>query len=262
MSTSLIHHVLHVGQTIHVDSFKPSTLTAEATAVGGLPNASLAMTHLSIKRKYRNTLLSDRNPAVISTSGLQLATKRTHLACRCFSPTDCPMSCCNLFGLLVGNYKRITVATLTANQRKWLSDEHMNASSRSYLSKRSALWSSLIRTMAQKKFLPQTEYHNLVLTSVRHIVCRTTPPDRLTHAQHSFCLLDLTFVLLPHWSGTLLWSFCSVPVRNSLAESLSASLLWFHKHQFHLLITNVLFSGLSTLFRSACSESKNMFARL
>lgn len=88
------------------------------------------------------------------------------------------------------------------------------------------------------------------------------PPDRLTHAQRSFCLLDLTFVLLPHWSGTLLWSFCSVPVRNRLAESLSASLLWFHKHQFHLLITNVLFSGLSTLFYSACSKSTNMFARL
>lgn len=48
MSTSLIHHVLHVGQTIHVDSFKPSLLTGKATAVGGLPNASLAMTHLPI----------------------------------------------------------------------------------------------------------------------------------------------------------------------------------------------------------------------
>lgn len=38
MSTSLIHHVLHVGQTIHVDSFKPTTLTGEAMAVGGLPS--------------------------------------------------------------------------------------------------------------------------------------------------------------------------------------------------------------------------------
>lgn len=57
MSTSLIHHVLHVGQTIHVDSFKPSKLTGKAMAVGGLPRASLAMTHLSIKWKYHNMLL-------------------------------------------------------------------------------------------------------------------------------------------------------------------------------------------------------------
>lgn len=57
MSTSLIHHVLHVGQTIHVDSFKPSSLTGKATAVGGLPNASLAMTHLPIIWKYHNMLL-------------------------------------------------------------------------------------------------------------------------------------------------------------------------------------------------------------
>lgn len=48
MSTSLIRHVLHVGQTIHVDSFKPSALTGKAAAAGGLPGASLAMTRLSI----------------------------------------------------------------------------------------------------------------------------------------------------------------------------------------------------------------------
>ncbi|CAB1417121.1 unnamed protein product [Pleuronectes platessa] len=38
-------------QTIRVDSFKPAPLTGMALAVGGLPNASLAMTHLSIRWK-------------------------------------------------------------------------------------------------------------------------------------------------------------------------------------------------------------------
>lgn len=189
MSTSLIHHVLHVGQTIHVDSFKPSTLTAEAAAVGGLPNASLAMTHLSIRGKYRNMLLPIGTPLLFLRQDCNSQTKRAHLA-RCCFPTDCPMSCYNLLWLLVGNYKRITVATLTANQRRWLSGEHMNASSHSYLSKHSAVWSSLIRTIAQKTFLPQTEYHNLVLTSVRHIVCRTTPQiGSLMHNTVSACLI-------------------------------------------------------------------------
>lgn len=53
MSTSLIRHVLCVGQTIHVDSFKPSALTGEVAAAGGLPGASLAMTRLSIKGMKR-----------------------------------------------------------------------------------------------------------------------------------------------------------------------------------------------------------------
>lgn len=51
MSTSLIHHVLHVGQTIHAGSFRPVTLTGMALAVGGLPSVSLTMTHLSLTRK-------------------------------------------------------------------------------------------------------------------------------------------------------------------------------------------------------------------
>lgn len=52
MSTSLIHHVLHVGQTIHVDSLKPTTLTRKATAFGDLPSVSLAITYPSIKWRY------------------------------------------------------------------------------------------------------------------------------------------------------------------------------------------------------------------
>lgn len=38
MSTSLIRHVLRVGQTSHVDSFKPTALTGAAAAAGGLPS--------------------------------------------------------------------------------------------------------------------------------------------------------------------------------------------------------------------------------
>lgn len=54
MSTSLMHHVRHVGQTIHADSFGPTTATGTAMIVGGLPSVSLPMTHLSIKWKRHN----------------------------------------------------------------------------------------------------------------------------------------------------------------------------------------------------------------
>lgn len=48
----------------------------------------------------------------------------------------------------------------------------------------------LVQTIAQKQFLPQTEYPNLVLASVRHIVCRTTPQiGSLMHNTLSACLI-------------------------------------------------------------------------
>lgn len=65
MSTSLIRHVPHVGQTIHVDSFKPSALTGKAAAAGGLPGASLAMTRLSITGMKHRLLQPRWNLVVI-----------------------------------------------------------------------------------------------------------------------------------------------------------------------------------------------------
>lgn len=173
-------------QTIHTDSGSNSSW-GSARCVSGYD------TPVNQKEIPRRAA-SDRNPAVVSTSALQLAAKLTHLAC-CCSPTDWPMLGCNFVWLPVGNYKHITVAALTANQRKGLQDGlATNTGARllaaTHLSKHGAVWSGLIQAVAQKQFLPQTEYHNLVLTSLRHIVCRTTPQiGSLMHNTVSACLI-------------------------------------------------------------------------
>lgn len=112
----------------------------------------------------------------------------------------------------------------------------------------------LIQTVARKQFLPQTEYHNLVLASVGHIVWRTTPQiGSLMHNTLSACLIYhlRCFLIGPRRYyealAACLWE-------TARLKSLSASLLWFHKHHFHLLITNVLFSGLSAPFNAVCSK--------